>query len=67
MDRRAAITKAETLKAERNKATEEIAKLKKDKQDATAQINQTKDLREKLSPQPRKLPKKPTRDCATSC
>ncbi|MFZ0313117.1 MAG: serine--tRNA ligase [Candidatus Korobacteraceae bacterium] len=49
MDRRAAITKAETLKAERNKATEEIAKLKKDKQDATAQINQTKDLREKIA------------------
>src|ERR1700691_5893539 len=49
LDRRAAITKAETLKAERNKATEEIARLKKDKQDATALINQTKDLREKIS------------------
>jgi seryl-tRNA synthetase len=49
MDRRAAITKAETLKAERNKATEEIARLKKDKQDATAQINQTKELREKIA------------------
>ncbi len=49
MDRRAAITKAETLKAERNKATEEIAKLKKDKQDATAQINQTKDVREAIA------------------
>jgi seryl-tRNA synthetase len=49
LDRRAAITKAETLKAERNKATEEIAKLKKGKQDATALINQTKDLREKIS------------------
>ncbi len=48
-ERRAAITEAETLKAERNKASEEIAKLKKDKQDATAQINQTKDLREKIS------------------
>jgi seryl-tRNA synthetase len=49
LDRRAAITKAETLKAERNKATEEIAKLKKEKQDATALINQTKELREKIA------------------
>jgi seryl-tRNA synthetase len=49
LDRRAAITKSETLKAQRNKATEEIAKLKKDKQDATALINQTKELREKIS------------------
>ena len=49
IERRAAITKAETLKAERNKATEEIARLKKDKQDATAQINQTKELREKIA------------------
>jgi seryl-tRNA synthetase len=49
VDRRAAITKSETLKAQRNKATEEIAKLKKDKQDATALINETKELREKIS------------------
>ena len=49
VERRAAITKSETLKAQRNKATEEIAKLKKDKQDATALINQTKELREKIS------------------
>ncbi len=49
LDRRAAITKTEMLKAERNKATEEIAKLKKEKQDATALINQTKELREKIS------------------
>jgi seryl-tRNA synthetase len=49
LDRRAAITKAETLKAQRNQATEEIAKLKKDKQDASALINQTKELREKIS------------------
>src|SRR5271157_1300861 len=48
LDRRAAITRAETLKAQRNKATEEIAKLKKDNQDATALINQTKELREKI-------------------
>src|ERR1022692_3191613 len=49
LERRAAITQAETLKAQRNKATEEIAKLKKEKQDATALINQTKELREKIS------------------
>src|ERR1035441_1417872 len=49
LDRRAAITKSETLKAQRNKATEEIAKLKKDRRDATALINQTKELREKIS------------------
>jgi seryl-tRNA synthetase len=49
VERRAAITKSETLKATRNQATEEIAKLKKDKQDATALINQTKELREKIS------------------
>jgi len=49
LDRRAAITEAETLKAQRNKATEEIAKLKKEKQDATALINETKELREKIS------------------
>jgi seryl-tRNA synthetase len=49
LDRRSAITKVETLKAQRNKATEEIAKLKKDKQDASALINQTKELRERIS------------------
>jgi seryl-tRNA synthetase len=48
-ERRAAITEAETMKAQRNKATEEIARLKKDKQDATALINQTKELREKIA------------------
>jgi seryl-tRNA synthetase len=47
--RRTAITEAETLKAKRNQASEEIAKLKKDKQDATALINQTKELRKKIS------------------
>ncbi len=49
VERRAAITEAETLKARRNKATEEIAKLKKEKQDASAQINETKELREKIA------------------
>jgi seryl-tRNA synthetase len=49
IQRRAAITEAETMKAQRNKASDEIAKLKKDKQDAAALINQTKELREKIS------------------
>ena len=48
-ERRAAITVSETLKAQRNKATEEIAQLKKNKQDATAQINETKELRERIT------------------
>ena len=46
--RRSAITEAETNKAQRNKASEEIAKLKKSGHDATAAMAQTKDLREKI-------------------
>jgi len=46
--RRQAITDAEAMKAQRNKASEEIAKLKKSGQDATVQINQTKELREQI-------------------
>jgi seryl-tRNA synthetase len=46
--RRQAITDAETMKARRNRASEEIAKLKKAGQDATAQMAETKDLREKI-------------------
>src|ERR1700716_2329221 len=46
--RRHAITEAETLKARRNKASEDIAKLKKTGQDATAAIAETKDLREQI-------------------
>jgi seryl-tRNA synthetase len=49
IQRRAAITEAETMKAQRNKAADEIAKLKKEKQDATALIIETKDLREKIA------------------
>src|SRR5215813_4316608 len=44
--RRALITQAETLKAQRNRGSEEIAKLKKAGQDATAQMEQTKALRQ---------------------
>ena len=44
--RRLLITQSETLKAQRNKASEEIAKLKKAGQDASAQMEATKQLRE---------------------
>lgn len=47
-ERRQAITQTETLQARRNRASEEIAKLKKSGQDATAQMQETKDLREKI-------------------
>jgi seryl-tRNA synthetase len=47
--RRQAITEAETSKAQRNKASEEIAKLKKSGQDARAAMAQTKELRERIS------------------
>src|ERR1700680_2524818 len=47
-ERRQAITAAETLQAQRNRASEEIAKLKKSGQDAAAQINETKELRERI-------------------
>jgi seryl-tRNA synthetase len=46
--RRKAITDAETTKARRNRASEEIAKLKKSGQDATALISETKELREQV-------------------
>jgi seryl-tRNA synthetase len=46
--RRQAITEAETMKARRNKASEDIAKLKKSGQDASAAIAETKDLREQI-------------------
>src|ERR1700730_17615924 len=46
--RRHAITEDETMKPKRTRASEEIAKLKKSGQDATAQISETKDLREQI-------------------
>jgi seryl-tRNA synthetase len=46
--RRQAITEAETLKAQRNKASEDIARLKKAGQDAAAAIAETRDLREQI-------------------
>src|SRR5881227_2821466 len=47
--RRQAITEAETSKAQRNQATDEIGKLKKSGQDASASMARAKDLREKIS------------------
>jgi len=47
-ERRKAINEAETSKARRNKASEDIAKLKKSGQDATAAMAETKDLRERI-------------------
>src|ERR1700689_2365724 len=46
--RRQAITEAETMKARRNKASEDINQRKKSGQDATAAIAETKDLREQI-------------------
>src|SRR5215469_6808588 len=47
-ERRQAITDVESLKAVRNRKTEEIAKLKKSGQDAAALIEETKALREQI-------------------
>jgi seryl-tRNA synthetase len=48
LQRRQAITEAETQKARRNALSEEIARRKKSGQDATSQIAQTKALREQI-------------------
>src|SRR2546425_9754942 len=46
--RRQAITEAENMKARRNRASEDIAKLKKSGQDAEALISESKQLREQI-------------------
>jgi len=46
--RRHAITEAETMKAQRNKASEQIARLKKAGQDAGTAMAETKELRERI-------------------
>src|SRR5271166_5326512 len=46
--RRQAITAAETMKAHQNRASEEIAKLKKSGQDASTQVAETKELRQQI-------------------
>ena len=53
-ERRQAITASETLQARRNRASEQIAKLKKAGQDASAQIQETKELREQIQEAERK-------------
>ena len=60
-ERRQAITVAETLQARRNRASEEIAKLKKGGQDATAQINETKELREQIQESEKKAAEQESR------
>src|SRR5580693_1024380 len=47
-ERRAAITESETLKARRNQLVGEIQKLKKEQQDTTANLQEQKELKEKL-------------------
>jgi seryl-tRNA synthetase len=47
-ERREAITQVETLKAQRNKLTEEIAKLRREGADATAQTEQTRLLKSQV-------------------
>jgi seryl-tRNA synthetase len=47
--RRELITKVERLRATQNKASEEIARLKKDKLDASAQIEETRKVREEIA------------------
>src|SRR6202166_2271394 len=60
-ERRHAITAAETLQARRNRASEEIAKLKKSGQDASAQIQETKELREQIQESEKKAAEQETR------
>ena len=66
VDRRAAITKAETMKARRNQLTEEFQRLRKEKARHRRQPAGTERTQRSRSPAPRKSPKKRTRGCATS-
>src|SRR5271169_2478507 len=47
--RRAAITESETMKARRNKLVEEFQRLKKEKQDTAANLQEQKGLKEKIA------------------
>ena len=47
--RRTAITEAETMKARRNKLTEEFQRLRKEKQDTAANLQEQKELKEKIA------------------
>ncbi len=48
-ERRSAITEAETMKARRNQLVEEFQRLKKEKQDTTANLQEQKGLKEKIA------------------
>src|SRR3979411_1428224 len=54
-ERRRTIAQVEALKAQRNAATQEIANLKKNKQDASAQIEATKGLGDEIKQLDEKL------------
>src|ERR1035437_6314066 len=60
-ERRQAITAAETLQARRNRASEQIAKLKKSGQVAAAQIQEPKVLREQIQAAEKKAAKQEAR------
>jgi seryl-tRNA synthetase len=47
--RRTAITEAETMKAQRNKLTEEFQRLRKDKLDTAANLQEQKELKDKIA------------------
>jgi len=49
LDRRTAITKAETMKAQRNKLTEEFQRLRKEKLDTAVNLQEQKQLKEEIS------------------
>ncbi len=49
IDRRAAITQAETMKARRNQLTEEFQRLRKEKQDTAANLQEQKELKEQIA------------------
>jgi seryl-tRNA synthetase len=48
-ERRAAITNAETMKAQRNKLTEEFQRLRKEKLDTAANLQEQKELKDKIA------------------
>ena len=59
VQRRQSITDAETKKAQRNQASEEIARLMKAGQDASAQMAETKQLREQIQEKEKAAKDKP--------
>src|SRR5215469_8964437 len=49
VDRRTAITNAETMKAHRNKLTEEFQRLRKEKLDTSTNLQEQKELKDKIA------------------